>query len=708
MVTISATRVATGLNEPVFATAPPGDFDHLFIVERTGQIKILDLTTGEDDSVFLDVSDQISTAGESGLLGLAFDPNYAENGHFYIHLINTSGDTEIRRYQVSSGDPKQADPATEMLIITVDQPDDPNHKGGWIGFGPDGYLYVALGDGSVHDNAQDIGSVLGKIIRIDVTGDDYPTDTMRNYSIPSDNPFIDTAGARPEIWALGLRNPFRASFDRVSGEFYIGDVGEHAFEEIDIGQAGGNYGWDVFEGPALSEPGPLGPGVLTDPIYFYPGNEAAAVIGGYVYRGEDTRLQGQYFFADFVRGDVLTLEKEDTIWVATDRTDQIAPDIGTIDNPTSFAEDEWLNVYLIDFDGDVFRLGDNVPCFCRGTLILTVRGEVPVEDLAIGDQVKTLSGSFKPIVWIGFGRTLVTRANRLARPIMVRRGALADDVPRRDLYLTHGHALYFDGVLIPVEHLVNHRSIAWDDTARVVGYYHIELEDHDVLFADGAPAESYYDASNRALFQNTREGSQPRVAKPACAPVLNSGEIVGKVWAQLFERAGGQLDRQTTDNADLHLVVDGERINPTAIEGGVYSFAVQRPPARGLRLCSRSGVPSLLGLSRHDHRPLGVAIKRVILHHAGIPTCFDYDAPQFREGGCHLPEDGYSWTDGEFELPARFFTLLNAGFTLAVHTAPHHDMRYPIPPRITQASARHLPAVIMPLYPAARPFRAAI
>src|SRR5205085_6157206 len=171
---------------------------------------------------------------------------------------------------------------------------------------------------------------------------------------------------------------------------------------------------------------------------------------------------------------------------------------------------------------------------CRGTLLMTEHGEVPVERLAVGDRVKTLSGAVRPIVWIGCGRHLVTRANRLARPVIVRAGALADNVPVRDLYLTHGHALYLQGVLIPVENLVNHRSILWDEAARVVEYYHIELAEHDVVLANGAPAESYYDASHRALFHNTRPGSMAGAAKPIFAPVLNRGETVELVWAELF------------------------------------------------------------------------------------------------------------------------------------------------------------------------------
>jgi len=310
---------------------------------------------------------------------------------------------------------------------------------------------------------------------------------------------------------------------------------------------------------------------------------------------------------------------------------------------------------------------------------------VPVEELAVGDRVETLGGSFKPIVWIGCGRDLVTRANHLARPVIVCQGALADNVPRRDLYLTHGHALYFDGVLIPVENLVNHRSIRWDDTARVVEYYHIELTDHDVVFAEGAMAETYYEAENRAFFQNTREGSEAGAAKPTFAPVVQAGELVESTWAGLFERAGGHVECITTADPDLHLMVDGERLDPATADDGIYSFAVDRPPGATLLLCSRSGVPSLLGLGRGDHRALGVPIRRIILWHAGIPTCFEYDAPQFREGGCHRPQDGYCWTDGELELPARFFTLLNGAFTLVVHTV-RHCVRYPISAPVAEAA----------------------
>jgi Ca2+-binding RTX toxin-like protein len=353
---ILATRVATGLSQPLFATAPPGDTGRLFLVEKTGQIKILDLATGQVLATpFLDVSGQISTDGERGLLGLAFDPGFASNGFFYVDLINPAGDAEIRRYHVSSN-PNVADPASLMPVITIDQTAATNHKAGWLAFGPDGYLYNSTGDGgSTPTAAQDINSLLGKILRIDVHADGFPADPARNYAVPADNPFVGTAGA-DEIYALGLRNPWRPSFDRATGEFYIADVGNTQYEEIDIGQKGANYGWPVFEGPAVLFGGTPTGGSAVPPIYFYDHSVGQSITGGYVYRGEGEALQGQYFFADFVQAKVFTLRFDGSAWVAADRTSLIQTDAGAVSNPTSFGEDARGNLYLTDFDGEVFRL----------------------------------------------------------------------------------------------------------------------------------------------------------------------------------------------------------------------------------------------------------------------------------------------------------------------------------------------------------------
>ena len=358
--TITATRVASGLNQPVFTGAPAGDPGRLFIVEKTGLIKVLDLNTGQVLATpFLDVSSQILTDGERGLLGLAFDPNYASNGLFYVYLINTSGNTEIRSYHVSAN-PNVADAASATPIITIPQPAASNHKAGWLGFGPDGYLYAALGDGGgggdTFHTGQNINDLLGNILRLDVHGDAFPGDATKNYAIPADNPFVGTAGA-DEIFAFGLRNPWRNSFDRALGTFYIADVGQDHWEEIDIGQKGANYGWNTFEGPDLYPGGdPLTGGPAVAPIYAYDHTVGHSITGGYVYRGEGEALQGQYFFADFIQNKVFTLRFNGSSWVATERTSQIVPDVGMVNSPSSFGEDARGNLYLVDFGGEIFKL----------------------------------------------------------------------------------------------------------------------------------------------------------------------------------------------------------------------------------------------------------------------------------------------------------------------------------------------------------------
>jgi glucose/arabinose dehydrogenase len=358
---IAATRVATGLAQPLFACAPPGDTSRLFVVEKGGLIKILDLESGTvRGTPFLNLTGQIATSGEQGLLGLAFDPAFASNGIFYVNLINPAGDTEIRRYQVSAGDPNQANPGSASLVITVDQPAGlTNHKAGWLGFGPDGYLYAALGDGGGSgdpgNNGQNLNSLLGKILRLDPRSDAFPGDAQRNYAIPADNPFVNATGA-DEIWALGLRNPWRVSFDRGLGTFWIADVGQNTWEEINLGAAGANYGWKLFEGPDVFSAGTPSGGTLTAPIHVYDHNVGNSITGGYVYRGPSEGLQGQYFFADFVDGKIFTLRHDGSTWVATDRTAQIGPNLGAVNSPASFGEDGRGTLYLVDLDGDIFAL----------------------------------------------------------------------------------------------------------------------------------------------------------------------------------------------------------------------------------------------------------------------------------------------------------------------------------------------------------------
>lgn len=238
-----ARQVVSGLTRPVFACAPDGDSSRLFIVEQGGRIRILDLTTtppSKKPMAFLQVSG-LATGNEQGLLGLAFHPNYSTNRTFFVNYTDTSGTTVIARYTVPAGTPDVADAASSRIVLKVPQPF-ANHNGGWLAFGPDGFLYIALGDGGSGNDpgnrAQNQGELLGKLLRLDVDGDDFPADPNRNYAIPTTNPFVNVAGARGEIWAYGLRNPWRCSFDRKTGELYIADVGQNEREEVNVQPAG--------------------------------------------------------------------------------------------------------------------------------------------------------------------------------------------------------------------------------------------------------------------------------------------------------------------------------------------------------------------------------------------------------------------------------------------------------------------------------------
>ncbi len=376
---ITTVRIASGLDRPLYAVSPPGDAERLFIVEQhTGKIRILNLLTHQINGVdFLDI-DGLSTGNEQGLLGLAFDPNYTDNGFFYVNVtVSGTGATEIRRYSVSA-DPALADAASETLILTFSQPQS-NHNGGWIAFGPDGYLYIASGDGGGGNdddtghtpglgNGQDTAVLWGKLLRIDVYGDDFPDDTNRNYGIPPDNPFVGISGA-DEIWAYGLRNPWRNSFDRQTGDLYIADVGQGIQEEINFQPAtspgGENYGWRVMEGELCNfsnDPLPCNDPIFIDPMHVY--NHAPApnggfsITGGYVYRGGRSDLQGTYFFADYVTAQIWTFEYDGSSKTnLTNRTAEMAPDVGSIASISSFGEDALGNLYVLDLSGgEVFKI----------------------------------------------------------------------------------------------------------------------------------------------------------------------------------------------------------------------------------------------------------------------------------------------------------------------------------------------------------------
>ena len=381
----STVRVATGVSRPVFVTAPAGDTNRLFIAEQhTGRIDIMDLSTGSiSPTAFLDLT-SLATGSEQGLLGLAFDPNYASNGYFYVNVTTSagSGDTHIRRYQ-ATGDPATSNTASidsEFEILSFNQPQG-NHNGGWIGFGPnDGYLYIASGDGGGGDdndsghtngigNAQDItNNLLGKILRVDVHGDDFVGDTNSNYAIPANNPFVDKTGD-DEIWSYGLRNPYRSSFDRATGDLWIGDVGQLTREEIDYQPAnspgGENYGWRLREGTIPTPTGGVGgakPADNVEPIYDYAhvggsfgGN---VVIGGYVYRGSVAAFQGHYIFSDAGSANIWKLDPDavDPRASVTRINSLLQADAGSVGGLSSYGEDANGELYLMELGGEIFRV----------------------------------------------------------------------------------------------------------------------------------------------------------------------------------------------------------------------------------------------------------------------------------------------------------------------------------------------------------------
>lgn len=343
---------------PVFVTAPPGDTGRLFVVEQAGRVRVFPHrpdATSSDVRTFLDIATRVRSGGELGLLGLAFDPSYATNGRFYVHYTTDSGGLGLRsvfaRYQVTS-DPDVAS-ATETILFSVAQPYE-NHNGGMLAFGPDGFLYGALGDGGSggdpQNHAQNRNSMLGKLFRIDVNGTSHGA-----YGVPADNPFVGVAGTRAEIWAYGLRNPFRFSFDRGTGRLFAADVGQNRFEEIDVIVRGGNYGWRQYEGnDVYSADGVPGPFVF--PIHVYPRSSGTVVTGGYVYRGTRVPfLVGHYVYADFGSGRVWALAYDGTSATANVQVAQQ-------DGLSSFGEDAAGEVFACDlYQGRILALAPTTP-----------------------------------------------------------------------------------------------------------------------------------------------------------------------------------------------------------------------------------------------------------------------------------------------------------------------------------------------------------
>jgi glucose/arabinose dehydrogenase len=346
--TIRLAVAVSGLRNPLHLTAPLGD-PRLFIVEQAGLIRIVE--NGQLLSTpFLDITSNVLSGGEQGLFSVAFDPNYSSNGYFYVNYTDRMGDTKVERYRVSS-DRNVADPASASLVVAVDQPQ-PNHNGGHILFGPDGMLYIAMGDGGgvgdAANNAQDRATVLGDLLRIDVR-------TASGYAIPADNPYVGQTGIRGEIWAYGLRNPWRIAIDRVGGHLYIADVGQDAREEINVVSlttGGVNYGWRIMEGTLCFNPSSCtSTGTLPVLEYRHTDVDGCSITGGLVYRGRRlTAIYGHYFYADYCRGWIRSFR-----YTGGQAVDLQSWSLGSIGNITSFGEDAEGEMYVMSKGGAVYR-----------------------------------------------------------------------------------------------------------------------------------------------------------------------------------------------------------------------------------------------------------------------------------------------------------------------------------------------------------------
>ncbi len=343
---------ASGFHSPVHLTHAADDSGRLFVVEQPGVVRIVKNGILLPEP-FLDIQTRVGCCGEQGLLSLAFPPGFADKKYFYVNYTDLAGDTVIARFHIRPDNLNRADPTSEEILLSVAQPY-ANHNGGQIAFGPtDDYLYIGMGDGGdggdPHDYGQSPGVLLGKLLRIDVEGGVAP------YGLPPTNPFTATAGYRGEIWALGLRNPWRFSFDRLTGDLYLGDVGQYEWEEIDFqaaNSAGGeNYGWRLTEGNHCFLPPDCDPAGLTPPVAEYDHSLGCAVSGGHIYRGEQyPRLEGVYFFADYCSGRIWGLRRQDGDWQSHLLLDAPFPISG-------FGEDQAGEIYLAGYrNGAIYHL----------------------------------------------------------------------------------------------------------------------------------------------------------------------------------------------------------------------------------------------------------------------------------------------------------------------------------------------------------------
>jgi glucose/arabinose dehydrogenase len=348
---IELVRVINGLSRPVHLTHADDNSGRLFLVEQPGRILIFQNGTLLP-TPFLDIRNRVSFGGERGLLSVAFHPKYASNGRFFVNYTRSDNGlkTFISEFRVSKENPNVADP-TERVVLAIDQPFN-NHNGGLNKFGPDGFLYIGMGDGGAagdpQDNGQRLDTLLGKLLRIDID----KTNNGLAYAVPPDNPFVGRANVKSEIWAYGLRNPWRYSFDRCTGRLYLGDVGQNKYEEINLIERGKNYGWRMMEGAHCFNPSDdCNRAGFELPIAEYDHSSGCSVTGGYVYRGKHfPGLQGRYFFGDYCGGQMWALSQDENgAWKMTILS---AANFSI----SSFGEDQEGELYLLDYNGSVYRL----------------------------------------------------------------------------------------------------------------------------------------------------------------------------------------------------------------------------------------------------------------------------------------------------------------------------------------------------------------
>jgi len=362
---VGVKKITDGFNRPVWAGVPKINKKQMWVIEQHGVITVVDMETGAK-SVLLDIHEKVSREGnEEGLLGLAFSPDFAKSGRFYVNYVDKDKQhhTCISRFTVKDG---KVDAAAEEVVLRYVQ-DFQNHNGGWIEFGPDNMLYIGNGDGGSgndpNQRAQNLGSLLGKVLRIDVS-------PQKGYQVPKDNPFVKTKDALPEIWCFGVRNPWRCSFDKKTGDFWIGDVGQNNWEEIDAiphkKAFGANFGWRLREGDVATPANGVGgdkPKDNVEPVYVYKhGNgpsEGVSVTGGYVYRGPIAELGGRYIFGDYQNPRIWSFElKGGKASDFVDHTEQLQPQGGKIKQIASFAEDPEGNLFIVDHSGPIYQVVD--------------------------------------------------------------------------------------------------------------------------------------------------------------------------------------------------------------------------------------------------------------------------------------------------------------------------------------------------------------